>query len=450
MEKKRSLKFWIFFWSISCLFLAGWFLYWNTHSGNINTQETLVDWLPIEDQQKGQLKLALDLSDFIFGQDNVQRTFLVLFQNNMEIRPGGGFIGSFGILKILNGKVADFQIHDTGNFDARIPNTVAPPYPMAETLHIKFWQLRDSNFSPDFLENAKKAEEFYYMGQGGETFDGIMGITTNVLTSFLKATGPVEIPGYPGTYKDEDAVLKLEYQVEKAYEQQGIQKGDRKSIMNDLGQVIMAKVFNLSQTQKLELAQVILEDLNRKDIQIFFRDPKLQEKVVAAGWAGQVDADWKKDFLMPVDANLGSFKSDYFIKRSFDYSVDLTGEIPKAVLKITYQHNATQKDWMTKEYLTYLRVYVPDGSWLVNTQNFENPKFGNEFGKKYFGDMVYVKLGETKTVILEYNLPKEIKTDYDLKIQKQAGLNNIPVSLHINGKDYKFDLNKDTVLNNIQ
>ena len=446
MSKKYSLKFWIIFWMLSAVFLAIFYLFLQIKNKNIQIQK-VANFFPIGDQYKSVAYFA----DYFLKQDNQERTFLALFQNNMEIRPGGGFIGSFGILKVKNGQVSDMQIHDTGNFDGRVPNIVPAPYPMWEMLRIKTMQFRDSNFSPDFPTNAKKAEEFYYLGQGQEKFDGVVGVTTNVLISFLKATGPVEIPGYPGTYGDENAVLTLEYQVEKAFDEQGIARGDRKNVMNELGKVILQKISTLSLPQKIEFAKIIFEDLNKKDIQLYFKDPALQAQVENNGWSGEVDSVWKKDYLMTADANLGSYKSDYYVKRSLDYSVDLSGEVPKAVLKITYNHTAKQKDWMTNNYTDFLRVYVPDGSWLDDSKNFDNPKFGKEFNKTYFGAIARVPIGTSKIVELEYTLPKEIKDDYSLKIQKQAGLNNIPAAVHIidanrDKKDYEFTMNGDIIL----
>lgn len=395
--------------------------------------------------------MAADIFTKLSVQDNKERVFMVLFQNNWEIRPGGGFIGSFGILKIKNGKVSDLQIHDTGNFDGRVPTTVPAPYPMPETLRIKSLQLRDSNFSPDFMVNAKKAEEFYQMGQGQEKFDGIIGVNANVLISFLKVTGPVEIPGYPGTYEDENAILALEYQVEKAFAEQGIARGERKSVMNDLAKVIISKVQELDNSQKVKLLEIISNNLKKKDIQLFFTDPEIQAEAEKVDWAGKIDENWKQDYLMVNDANLGAYKSDYFVKRSFEYWVDFSQEIPKAHLQITYEHTAKQKDWMTKDYVTYLRVYVPEGSWLSN-QPVDNPTFGNEFGKKYFGFLIQVPLGQTKIVDVEYNLPKELKNSaYDLKIQKQSGINDVPVTVRVtdeNGfkSNYNFTMNSDVVL----
>ena len=451
--KKYSLKFWFLFWTTSVIFLGGWYLYWNTRGQGISsTVSEVMNFLPIDSAQKKEYQALANIGDYFLKKDGEEKKFLILFQNNMEIRPGGGFIGAFGIVKIKNGKIISMETHDLSNFDGRIPDTVEPPYPMKETLGIKSWKLRDSNYSPDFETNAKKAEEFYYMGQGQEQFDGVIGVTANMLTSMLKVTGPIEIEGYPGTYASENAIIALEYQVEKAFEDQGIERGERKSVINDLAKEIEKRIPDFSTSQKIELAKILIEDLNKKDVQLNFKDENLQNIVGNAGWSGNVDQKWSKDYLMTVDANLGAFKSDYYIKRSMDYTVDLTSEKPAVKLRITYEHTAKQKDWMTRDYLTYLRVYVPERSWFISGINFDSPHFGNELGKKYFGAIVKVPIDTSKTVELNYSLPENINADqYALEIQKQAGINDEPVSVHIINKDgqkknYDYNMNSDLII----
>ena len=449
MPKKHSKKFWIIFWSISGLFLISWFLFWQIKNRGLRS---VVDNLPVADKWKTLTSMA----DYLIQKDDKEKTFMILFQNNMEIRPGGGYIGSFGIAKIKNGKVEEMQVHDLSNFDGRVPDTETPPYPMQETLNIKSWKLRDSNFSPDFANNAEKAEYFYHLGQGEENFDGVIGITANVLTSFLKATGPVQLEGYPGTYADENAIMTLEYQVEMGYYDQGIQKGERKSVMNDLAKEILSKASSLSNSQKLDLMKIILEDLNKKDIQIYFKDAELQKRIETVGWDGKVDAEWKNDYLMTSDANLGAFKSDYYVKRSLEYTIDLSQEKPTADLKITYKHTAQKKDWMTRDYLSYLRVYVPEGAWMTDSKNTGDVKFGKEFGKTYFGSLIKVPIGQEKTIEFTYTLPDDLKNElYDLKIQKQPGINDVPVKIHVTNKngvkiDYETTMNSDLVLSNTE
>lgn len=450
--KQPSKKFWFFFVTLAVIFLTGWFVFWEVRTNGINSLKKLLGLLPVSQEIKTDLDTVISLADSLLDTNGEEKVFLLLFQNNLELRPGGGFIGSFGILKVRDGNITHFAVHDTGNFDGRIPDTIAPPYPMKETLKIPSWKLRDSNYSPDFSENAKWAEEFYHMGKGEEQFDGVVGITTNVLTSFLRVTGPVEVEGYPGTYDADNAILDLEYQVEQGYLKQDIEFGERKSVMGILGLEILEQVKLLSVGKKYELFKVVLDDLHRKDVQLLFRDEALQADVVASGWDGRLDALWKDDYLLLVDANLNSFKSDYFVKRSYEYTVDLSKETPEATLRVTYNHTAKEKNWFTKDYQTFLRVYVPKGSFLIEaTQTATEPVFGEFLNKKYFGMLIHVPLGTEKTVTLRYTLPKEMERDwYDMKIEKQPGLNDVPVMVTITKPDgskeeKNFVLNRNTI-----
>lgn len=435
--KKYSIKFWITFIIGSIFFLSGWFIYWEVKNQGFESLKRMLGFVPFAQEIKTDLETVMSLADSVLHTDGKEKIFLILFQNNLELRPGGGFIGSFGILKAQDGNIVDFSVHDTGNFDGRIPNTIKPPYPMHETLNVDSWKLRDSNYAPDFGENVKWAETFYQMGQGEERFDGVIAVTTNVLTSFLRVTGPVTIEGFPGMYGADNAILDLEYQVEKGYLKQNIAFGERKSVMNILGLEILHRVKDLSLSKKYELFQAVLADLRAKDVQLLFKDPALQEQVAAAGWDGAMDTGWKDDYLFLVDANLGSFKTDYFVKRSYAYTVDLTKETPQATLAVTYRNTTEVRDWFAKDYQTFLRVYVPAGSFMNTVAGgAKDPVFGEFLGKKYFGVLVQVPIHTEKTVTFEYTLPKNIEKEwYDLKIQKQAGVNDAPVTLTVIKKD---------------
>lgn len=453
---QKSNRNFILFWIFAVAFLTGWYFFWQIKNNKeFGTMSAMIDFLPIGELRKAKFKTMASFAEYVFQKDGEEKTFLLLFQNNMELRPGGGYIGSFGILKMKDGNVTQLQTHDLSNFDGRVPDGITPPYPIMETLRVKDWKLRDSNWSPDFPINAEKAEEFYQLGQGQENFAGIVAINSNVLTSFLKVTGPVEVPGYPGIYDSENAVLNLEYQVERGAYQQGIARGERKSVMNLLASEIKKKVLTLSVRDKIKLAEIILDDLNRKDIQLYFKDESLEGSAQRAQWDGSVDKSWSEDYLMLVDANMGSLKSDYYMRRSFDYTVDLSGDVPVARLVVTYNHTAKEKDWMTKDYLTYLRVYTPSGSWLVDSKNLGEKRFGDDLNKKYFGTLVGVPLGQTKTIEFSYTLPKEAGENYDLLIQRQSGSGEVHGEVNViykSGKkmNYQIDLAKDWKLSENQ
>ena len=209
--------------------------------------------------------------------------------------------------------------------------------------------------------------------------------------------------------------------------------GQRKQVVRALGDGILAKVKTFSLKEKQTLFETLLGDLHQKDIQILFKDEALQNEIVTAGWSGRVDTTWSEDFVSVVDANLSALKTDRVMERHIDYTVDLTGADIRAVLAITYKNTATVKDWRTSNYQSFVRVFVPENSWLESvTGGVTQPAFGSEAGRRSFGVLVQVPLGSEKTVTFTYKLPKTIQKEYyDLKLDKQAGVNGTTASIHL-------------------
>ncbi len=458
-SSKKSWKFWIVFWSLATMILVGWFMFLKYKNsgwiGIANFLSPVLKIAPIDNKQKDELQSVFKIASILSKKEDTQ-TFLILFQNNLELRPGGGFIGSFGILKIKKGQVIEIDVHDTNIFDDRIATGIIPPYPMPETLSIKDWEMRDSNWSPDFPENAKKAIELYKLEGGGEDFNGVIALSTELLSSFLESVGPVTIDGFPGEYNSENAIEKLEYQVEKGYWEQKIEKGQRKYIMKYLAKEILSKVEKMSLSEKKDLLLKLEEHFDQKDIMINFFDDKMQKEITDLNWDGEVIANFSDDYLMFIDANLAAYKTDLKMIRSFKYQVDFSGAKPIAKLDLTYTNTAKVKDWMTNNYQSYLRIYTPQESWLLDSDSPRQIKFGEEFNKKYFGTLIQVPLGATRTFHFEYSLPERITFEnYNLMIQKQSGVSEVEGEIKLidenkKTKEYKVTAVQDWELKTSQ
>jgi len=158
----------------------------------------------------------------------------LLFQNNLELRPSGGYLGNFGILKVKNGQVVSLEIHDTNIFDGFGRIKTEPPQPIKDYLKIDNWQMRDANWSPDFPTSAQQAEYFYKLQGGQEEFDGIIGINAALLPDLLKLTGPVYLEKFDKRFESKDVLEQLEYEIEKGYVERGIEPGERKTIFKAL------------------------------------------------------------------------------------------------------------------------------------------------------------------------------------------------------------------------
>ncbi len=442
--KNQSKKL-IIFWLIAIPFLVGWYLYWN--SGEEDKLESIESPSRLE-----EIKTNLDIIKSLSQKDGQEKTFLLLFQNDMELRPSGGYLGTFGILKIKDGQLVSIESHDTNIFDGRIPDGVPVPFPMEEMLRIYDWKMRDSNWYPDFPTSAQEAENFYKLGNGQENFMGIIGINTKVLSTVLEATGDIKIDSEEEAFNSQDAILKLEHQVERDYSEEGKQVAERKAVIGELAQAIAQRIKEMSYREKLDLLEKIESNLKKKDIQIYFKDEELQSKIEKIGWSGEIDKNWSKDYLMMVDSNLGALKSDRLIDRSLDYTVDFSGEKPKATLKVIYNHKGKQKDWLTKNYQGFLRIYAPKNSWLTQATPLGEQKFSEEYGKKVFGMIVKAPLAQETIITFNYDLGNQVSfEDYELLVEKQSGIDKLPIRATIidpqgNEKSFYFEVENKYIL----
>ncbi len=421
--------------------------------GSLSVVSKVSKFLPLEADTKKELEAVNQLAEALLKKDGLQRTYLVLLQNNYELRPGGGFLGQYAIVKVKDGEVLSTFVEDANLLDQRITVKITPPYPLTRKLQLKRWKMRDSNFSPDFPTNAQKAEYFYRLAGGGQKFDGVIAINANVFDHALAITGPITPPGYSTTFRAEDGALKLEEVVEKAYLGDDVAaelKQNRKAIMKVLAVEMVKRLATVDNIPKMiEFAH---RELGEKNIMLYFKDAALQNIVAGVKWDGTVNTDWTNDYLMLVDANLGALKSDYFVDRSVNYEVDFTGEKPIATLTHTYKHRATYGDWRTSDYHSYLRAYVPKGSTMLERKLVGYPLTDEGFGKTYFGAFVDVVMSTEVPAMIKYQLPDTIKEEgYQLMLQKQSGVGTTPVSITIKKKDgsvitQSVELKKDLVL----
>lgn len=417
---------------------------------SLSALNRLSNFLPIPADEKKELDVMNTLVQAFTKNDNQTRTFMVMLQNNMELRPGGGFLGQYAVVKIKNGNVESTFVEDANLLDQRITAKVTPPYPIVRMLGLKSWKFRDSNFSPDFPTNVEKAKYFYRLSGRASDFDGVIAVNTDVFNDVLSLTGPVTVPGYNITFSGTDGALKLEEYVEKYYlDNPGVDTQNRKNIMKDLAPILISKLFSLGNISKI--ADLAHKEFQNRNIMVNFKDSALQSAAESVHWDGKVSQDWDSDYLMMVDANMGALKTDYYMKREVVYNIDMTTDRPTVTLNIKYKNTAPQGDWRTSDYHSYLRVYAPLGSTFVSNHMVSKITSGDEFGKTYFGFMCHVLIGGETDASIVYQLPENFDvSSYRLLIQKQSGVTNVPITVNLKMKDGKEYHQKQTLNNDLK
>lgn len=423
---------------------------------------------PLIDQGLTQAIPAARILPLVLGYPE-EKTYLFLLQNNTELRPGGGFIGTYGIMRMQSGEIVSLATDNSYNLDeaAKSLPRVQPPEPIVKYLKVNNWYFRDANWSPDFPTSARQALVLYQREGGRRDVDGVMAITPTVVTALLKLVGSITIDGMEFT--DQNFTDRLQRFVDAGFQSAGLDESQRKDIIGPLTKTLVDRILQLPLSEWGELFLTISQQLREKQLLMYMHDPSVQSVLADQNWAGAITSQEDQDYVMVVDANLASLKSDPVVERQYDYQVHIGETEAEATLKITYHHTG-KFDWKTTRYNTFVRVYVPAGSELLETtgaqlreksQQAGKVSTTTELGQTVFSAFKSVEPLTDGVFVLRYRLPKQIVSrwrnqgDYGLNWQKQPGLTSAKIHLNLvsldrrpsqfTGLDNQARLGKDSI-----
>jgi len=359
----------------------------------------------------------------IAGGPFSEKNYLVVFQNNNELRPSGGFISSYGVLHFKNGLFNNIDIKDVFGEIAN-HKYIDPPYPQKNLLDGKFYQgytFRDANYYADFPETVTELMKMYRLTDNKTQLDGIIAVNLNVMEDLLNILKYIRVGDLQFT--SENIFELLEFSLNNI-DYHNIQEiAQRKNILAPLAKALIKKTI-FSPFKWRQISDMVVENLNKKNIQLYFFNQSLQEKINQKKWGGA----WPKtndDFLAVVEANLAGMKSDRYIKRNIKYRLQIWEEKGRYTLTgttiVEMEHFGDYNVPISGNYQGYLRIYLPKGANLIKS----NVDTHNDSTSKHavFGTIVKLKPGEHKRIEFKYSLPSSIfngKT-YNLNLVKQSG-----------------------------
>ncbi|HWY79481.1 MAG TPA: DUF4012 domain-containing protein [Candidatus Sulfotelmatobacter sp.] len=381
---------------------------------------------------------------------NQPKYYLILFQNDKELRPTGGFITAYAIVKIDQGSISIEKSENIYTLDDSIPNKPPAPAPILKYFPgVYEYNLRDSNLSPDFMVSMKTFRSMYDKAGLKQDVNGIIAIDTNVLVSTIKILdNQVQADGQTFT-TDKDphcdcpqVIYQLENNISRPV---GYVKTERKSLIGDLMSAIMVKSLTSSPKKYWgPLLQTMIMQTSQKDILYDLYDDQAQQGIEALNAAGRIKP-FDGDYLHINDTNFSGAKVNIFMQESVDnaYSLANDGTITKTVT-IHYKNPYPPSDCSLKsgglclnaEYRDWLRVYVPEGSQLTSSTGSQvKISTHNDLGKTVFEGFVTVRTEGFNTVTLTYTLPFKLKSGSPLPvmIQKQPGATNNQYNMMVNG-----------------
>lgn len=403
---------------------------------------------------------------------NKEKKYLVLFQNDKELRPTGGFITAYSIFRLNKGVIHVDRSDNIYNLDNTVTGKPKAPAVITEFLKVPVLNLRDSNLSPDFIESMKTFNSLYENARAGVDVDGIIALDTSVLVSTIKILDDsVSAAGQTFTTKNDprcdcpQVIYALEANIStplsldlRISNLAAIQAG-RKAIIGDLMYAIMDKAMKSSpKVYWGPLFQDIVTQINQKHILFALEDGGAQKGIHAVNADGRIK-EFAGDYLHINEANLGGAKSNLFVSKDVEQDYKVQGDQITKTVTITWKNphamsdcnlergnlclNAAFKDWV--------RVYVPKGSILVDSKGSEvKVRSYSELGKTVYEAFVLIRPKGSATLTLSYKLPVKFEKDtLPLLIQKQPGTYAEDYKILVNGSkktEFSFLTDKEIKL----
>lgn len=415
---------------------------------------------------------GLLVAPYLLGADS-PRTYLLLAQNENELRATGGFISSVALLRVTDGKIEDLDFRDSYAVDDLSKPHPSPPQALETYMLSQLWLFRDANWYPDFSATAQVARELYELDQG-VSVDGVVAADMVAMESLVEVLGPIQLEGYDQEVSGANVIdLMREYWASPSGEgQTGDWWSHRKDFMGDLLDAMMTRLQ--TDTGSLDLAgllSVVRRGLEEKHVLIHVTDPVVSQMLADNGWDGAVQGG-VGDFLMVVDTNMGFNKVNPNVENAVEYVVVLDDDGgPSARLSVTYHNTSgsdaedcvqeavyppTYEEMMEGCYWDYLRVYVPEEAQLVQGPDLtlpegslwaqESGRAGTplptevgpvEAGRNVFASFFVVAPSERREMVYRYELAESVletrgsTTAYTLLVQKQPGTLAVPVRVEV-------------------
>ena len=377
--------------------------------------------------------------------DPTSKTYLVLFQNDKELRPTGGFLTAYALITIEEGKITSVTSDDMYKLDEKIAEKIPPTPVLAQYLKVEESFIRDSNLSPDFYESCQKFEWFLGKVSGFPRIDGIIGIDTYLVRDILEVLGPVKLAGYEEEFSHENVVYQLELYANLL----GQYIVDRKDLLGELMNAMMDKAFHAPRDRWKPLFETAFTSLNEKHILLYLHDPKAQALAEKYGYAGRVKG-FDGDYLHINDTNFAGAKANLYIEETItqDIKVAADGTVTK-IVTIGLNNPEPADGWLNGTYYDWLRIYVPKGSKLLDSSGWREVRVSEDLGKTVFETYTYCYPQNSNSVSVTYELPFKVQKGQALQmlIQKQPGTDGHKYVISKDGeKVEELKLTKDIVL----
>lgn len=385
-----------------------------------------------------------------------QRKYLIVFQNNDEIRPTGWFMWSMWIITVYKWKVVSIEKSDVYKYEWEI-NKIYKANNEAKEKAPKWldkltwtWGLRDSNYEPFVKDTAEDIRGF--LNKINVDLDWIVFINKSTIQEIIRVSWWIEFDTLGMKITDENFSRVISTLVE-AKTSKVWTLWTPKQVLFDFAEQFYTHMKE--NKDYIPYAKVIFNHLQNRDIMIYSFHSDENSLLWKLNLNGELAFHKTLDFAYPVYTSLSGNKSGRYIKTEYKKSVDLIWKCEyKTNLDIIRRHtynnleeekidvlldtyNVENKFHIKKiqwksDNSQYMRIYLPKNAEVTLKEWMTVQKFYRYTLVDFF---MTTRLYETTSYNIEYKVQKDNCKGYSYTLYKQPWIPEYKMDITINWEE---------------
>ena len=299
-----------------------------------------------------------------FVGGNGPRSYLFLSQNPDEVRPTGGFIGTYGVLTGIGGKLAVTRYDSIESWMTAHPEAVMRPEERGSPYRYDpalAQRIANVNTTPDWPQSAEMAARLWARG-GEEPVNGVISFSPAFLARILSVMGSVTVEGYDETITSDNLIERLDFYT---HQQRDTLGADRKDFIAVLAKVVMDRLIEARTSQWASLGKVVADSFVAREAMAWSSDGEVSSVLSARRWDSALP-DVAGDFVYPAEFEYAA-KNGRSLRRTYQHQVTLRPDGSGRVTTSVRITNPNPLDPFANPagVLTFVTLYGPQGATVA-------------------------------------------------------------------------------------
>lgn len=249
--------------------------------------------------------------------DGSARTYLIMVQNNVELRATGGIPGSWGVLTVTDGHLSISDFASVNKYwNSPVTDITAEEKSLFSDKLVRFQQ--DVNFTPDFSRSGEIASVMW-KDLYGQAVDGVISVDPVFLQNILKVIGPVSLAdGTVLTGSNTAQILLNQTYFDKTTQE------EQNAFFNATAAAVFEHLVAMPDMNHAGLLTAIVDSVDHGHVYVWSAHEDEQQCLSGTTLSGELETNPSKPVVGIYfnDATMG--KMDWYLDRKITYEYDKT------------------------------------------------------------------------------------------------------------------------------